>query len=220
MYYPKSQIKTNLYTNGDEYVIELTQTPYTGYYYLTSTGKAFTGKTPDDRPNQELIKVEPVIKDEGDLSTTLIPSTSAIFSNHNPGAIDVITSLDYNSALDYAQLKNINIFNPQVQLLPYYNPQQPTQQDYQNTEFRRFFCKKTNEVLYIEINKDQYDKLIAKDPQILWQLYLPFNITWQLTGDEQQVARVNKNMVELAIKNLKLPKFNLYIKEDYTKYYQ
>jgi hypothetical protein len=27
-------------------------------------------------------------------------------------------------------------------------------------------------------------------------------------------------MVELAIKNLKLPKFNLYIKEDYTKYYQ
>jgi hypothetical protein len=220
MYYPKSQIKTNLYTNGDEYVIELTQTPYTGYYYLTSTGKAFTGKTPDDRPNQELIKVEPVIKDEGDLSTTLIPSTSAIFSNHNPGAIDVITSLDYNSALDYAQLKNINIFNPQVQLLPYYNPQQPTQQDYQNGEFRRFFCKKTNEILYIEINKDQYDKLIAKDPQILWQLYLPFNITWQLTGDEQQVARVNKNMVELAMKNLKLPKFNLYIKEDYTKYYQ
>jgi hypothetical protein len=220
MYYPKSQIKTNLYTNGDEYVIELTQTPYTGYYYLTSTGKAFTGKTPDDRPNQELIKVEPVIKDEGDLSTTLIPSTSAIFSNHNPGAIDVITSLDYNSALDYAQLKNINIFNPQVQLLPYYNPQQPTQQDYQNGEFRRFFCKKTNEILYIEINKAQYDKLIAKDPQILWQLYLPFNITWQLTGDEQQVARVNKNMVELAMKNLKLPKFNLYIKEDYTKYYQ
>jgi hypothetical protein len=52
MYYPKSQIKTNLYTNGDEYVIELTKSPYSGYYYLTSTGIAYTGKTPDDRPNQ------------------------------------------------------------------------------------------------------------------------------------------------------------------------
>ena len=60
MYYPKSQIKTNLYTYGDEYVIILTQAAYTGYYFLTSTGQAFTGRTPDDRPNQELTKVDPV----------------------------------------------------------------------------------------------------------------------------------------------------------------
>jgi hypothetical protein len=48
MYYPKSQIKPNLYTNGEEYVIESTNSSYIGYYYLTSTGKAFTGRNPDD----------------------------------------------------------------------------------------------------------------------------------------------------------------------------
>jgi hypothetical protein len=41
-----------------------------------------------------------------------------------------------------------------------------------------------------------------------------------LTGDKQTVARVNKNVVELTMIRQKLPKFNLYLKEDYTKYFQ
>jgi len=220
MYYPKSQIKTNLYTNGDEYIVELTQTPYIGYYYLTSTGRAFTGRTPDDRPNQELIKVEPVTKDEGDSSTVIRPSTATIFSSHNPGAIDAVTSLDYNSALNYAQLKNINVYNPPIKILPYYSPTQPTQQDYQNGEFQRYFCKQTNQISYIEINQEQFDKLVAQDPQIEFSLYQPFTITWILTGDKEQVTRNNKNIVELAIFRQKLPKFGDYLKFDYIKYYQ
>lgn len=220
MYYPKSQIKTNLYTNGDEYVIKLTQTPYTGYYYLTSTGKSFTGKTPDDRPNQELIKVEPVVKDEGNPLTVIIPSTATIFSSHNPGAINSVTSLDYNSALDYAQLKNVNVYDPPIKLLPYYSPSLPTQQNYQNGEFQRYFCKKTNDIIYIEINQDQFDKLVAKDSQIEFSLYKPFTITWVLTGDKQQVAKVNRNIVELISFRQKLPKFDQYLKFDFTKYYQ
>ena len=220
MYYPKSQIKTNLYTNGDEYVIELTQSPYTGYYYLISTGRAFTGRTPDDRPNQELIKVEPVIKDEGDFLTVIRPSITTIFSSHNPGAIDAVTSLDYNAAINYAQLKNINIYNPPVKLLPYYNPTLPTSQNYQIGEFQRYFCKKTNEILYIEINKEQFDKLVAKDPQIEFSLYQPFTITWVLTGDKEQVARTNKNIVDLAMIKQKLPRLADYLRFDYTKYYQ
>jgi hypothetical protein len=51
MYYPKSQIKTNLFTNGDEYYISTNGESYKGYYYKTSNGQVFTGKTPDDRPN-------------------------------------------------------------------------------------------------------------------------------------------------------------------------
>jgi hypothetical protein len=220
MYYPKSQIKTNLYTNGDEYVIELTQTPYIGYYYLTSTGKAFTGKTPDDRPNQELIKVEPVVKDEVDSSTVVRNSTATILSSHNPGAIESVTSLDYNAAINYAQLKNINIYNPPVKLLPYYNPTLPTSQNYQIGEFQRYFCKQTNQISYIEINQEQFDKLVAKDPQIEFSLYQPFTITWILTGDKEQVRKTNRNIVELASFRQKLPKFGEYLKFDYIKYYQ
>jgi hypothetical protein len=208
-YYPLSQIKTNLYTNGYEFTTNLNDTTnsYVGYYWKTSTNKFFTGKTPQDKPSVPLFEIP-------DLEN---------YQNENvvntPNIISIQTVLEDNFNINnYLRLTDIPV--DKITYTPYYNPQQPTQQDYQNGEFRRYFCKKSNEILYIEINKDQYDKLIAKDPQILWQLYLPFNITWQLTGDKQQVARVNKNMVDLAMKNLKLPKFNLYIKEDYTKYYQ
>jgi len=220
MYYPKSQIKTNLYTSGDEYVVELTNTAYTGYYYLTSTGRAFTGKNPSDRPNQELIKVEPVVKEEA-TSTTIVRNQSAtILSSHNPGSIDAVTETDYTAALNYAQLKNINIYNPPVKLLPYYNPTLPTQQDYQNGEFQRYFCKQTNQISYIEINQEQFDKLVAKDPQFEFSLYQPFTITWILTGDREQVRKTNRNIVELAEKRNRLPKLGEYLKFDYLKYYK
>ena len=55
MYYPKSQITPNLYTNGNEFVYANTKEPYSGYYFKTSTGKYFTGRNQDDRPNVELI---------------------------------------------------------------------------------------------------------------------------------------------------------------------
>ena len=54
MYYPQSQIKTNLYTNGQEFSIESTKENYIGYYWKTSDGKYFTGKTPNDKNIQEL----------------------------------------------------------------------------------------------------------------------------------------------------------------------
>ena len=202
MYYPLSQIKTNLYTNGGEYAILSSGQDYIGYYFTTSTGKYYTGKTPQDFPNEELTFIT--------TAPDLLPELQT----------KPIVNIDVEEIqnLPYIDLKDTN--TNQIVYSPYYNPQLPTQQDYQIGEFRRYFCKKTNEIIYIEINKDQYNKLIAKDPQILWQLYFPFFVDWQLTGDKQQVAKTNRNMVLLNSKNLKLPAFNLYLKEDYTKYYQ
>ena len=219
MYYPKSQIKTNLYTNGDEYVIESTQSSYIGYYYLTSTGVAYTGRTPDDRPNQKLIKIESISNDV-DTPPININTTSTILSSDNPEALDGVTFSNYTSVLNYAQLKNINTYNPPTQFLPYYSPTLPNQQDYQNGEFQRYFCKKTNEIQYIEINLDQFSKLVGKDPQIEFSLYQPFTITWILTGTEENVAKTNRNIVELASKRQKLPRFADYLKFNYTKYFK
>ena len=53
-YYPLSQIKTNLYTNGEEFQTSTTSQPYKGFYYTLSNGKKYIGKTPEDGPNQEL----------------------------------------------------------------------------------------------------------------------------------------------------------------------
>ena len=204
MYYPKSQITPNLYTNGGEFINVITQEVYTGYYYKISNGKYFTGRNQDDRPNIELTPIE--------LNLPSPNTSTQIQTNY----VATVNAIEFNNE----QYLNITHQSPTSVIVPTYNPNPPTQQDYQVGEFRRYFCKKTNEYQYIEINQEQFDKLLAKDPQILWQLYQPFFIDWQLTGDKQQVAQVNRNATELVIFRNKFFGLNDYLKFDWTKYYQ
>jgi hypothetical protein len=199
MYYPLSQIKTNLHTNGGEFVISSTKENYIGYYFKTSAGEYFTGRNQNDLPNQPLTP-----------SDILSPSTSPVVESITIENINIFN-------VEYDILKNTDV--NQTTLLPIYTLTFPSPQDYQVGEFRRFFCKKTNEIQYIEIDPKQYSLLTNKDPQILWQLYFPFNIPWSISGQVDIVARTNKNIVELTIKQLKLPRFNDYLKNDYLKYF-
>ena len=206
MYFPKSQITPNLYSNND-LIYKSTGKVYTGYYFKISSGKYYTGRTPDDRPNEELILPE-------------IPVTSATFSTVATTISSVSPDISLESTLDVIVYNTLFPNSLDITLIPYYNPVIPTQQDYQNSEFQRYFCKKTNEIQYIEIDLDQFTKLKAKDPQILYQLYQPFTITWILTGSKEQVAKTNRNIVELASFKQKLFRFGDYLKFDYLKYYQ
>jgi hypothetical protein len=199
MYYPLSQIKTNLHTNGGEFVISSTKENYIGYYFKTSAGEYFTGRNQNDLPNQPLTP-----------SDILSPPTSPVVESITVENINIFN-------VEYDILKNTDV--NQTTLLPIYAPTYPSSQDYQVGEFRRFFCKKTNEIQYIEIDPKQYSLLTNKDSQILWQIYFPFNIPWSISGQVDVVARTNKNIVELTIKQLKLPRFNDYLKNDYLKYF-
>jgi hypothetical protein len=194
MYYPQSQVTTNLYTNGGEFQVKSTKQPYVGYYFTTSTGVSYTGRNQNDIPVLELETLV-VIGEEQTQNIEVITLSTPIY--------DFLKPLESNQ-----------IFKPT------YNPNIPTQQDYQIGEYRRYFCKKTNELIYLEINKDTYDKLVEQDPTILYQLYQPFNLSWQLTGDIEQVYKINKNITELATKNQKLPMLSAYLKMDFTKYYK
>lgn len=217
MYFPKSQITPNLYTNGGEYVISSTQENYTGYYFKTSTGKYYTGRNSSDLPNLELT---PKTSSDEIINTSdqILSNNTSIISTELDGPTEVTLNVKYNdeNLPTYLNLKNID--SSQVTLIPTYAPTYPSFQDYQVGEFRRFFCKKTNEIQYIEIDPRQYSLLTNKDPQILWQLYYPFNIPWNISGNTETTARVNKNVVELTMKQLKLPRFNDYLKNDYIKY--
>ena len=212
MYFPKSQITPNLYTNGNEYTIKSTGKNYVGPYWKSSTGKFFTGKTPQDAPIQELDKIK--YQESSPISSPTLEVV--LFSND---ADPVVYSELYNGfeIEKYTNLAKIDI-NKKIPV-PVYSPALPIQQDYQIGEFRRYFCKKINEIIYLEINKDTFDKLVNKNSNIFYQLYQPFNIPWQLTGDRSQVYKTNKNIVELTMKQQKLPQFDRYLKEDYTKYY-
>lgn len=218
MYYPQSQIESNLYTNGDTFVRSDTKQQYVGYYYSVSNGKFFTGKTPSTPDSVELIKAPNLFEDEKNNipNTTPIPIQRSILNGDNSG------DLNFNSIsiIRYSRLQTDTIFSDEKIQIPYYVPQLPTNEDYSIGEFRRYFCKKTNELIYIEINKTQYDKLVSEDPQILYQLYKPFFLTWQITGDKQTVAKTNKNIVELKSKRERLPKLGDYLKNDYIKYYK
>jgi hypothetical protein len=192
-YFPLSQVKTNLFSNG-EFALVGNQEIYYGPYWKISTGKFFTGKTPQDLPTREIIPIA-----QSPVATDDIESTPSL------------DSIDYN---------NILITPQPYSNIPQYNPIQPTQQDYQDGEFIRYFCKKSNEILYIEIDQSQYDRLISKNPDILWQLYIPFSLPWQITGDKEQVARTNKNIVDLTSVRFRLPKFGDYLNNNYLKYYR
>lgn len=202
MYYPLSQIKVNLYTNGGEYVYLSTKENYIGYYWQTSKQEFFTGKTPQDVPNEKLIL-------SFEYSSDVISKGSNIPLSINQE--DVRNS-------NYIDINKINV--NQITLVPSFTPNIPTQQDYVNGEYRRYFCKKSNEIIYLEISKDTYDKLVDQDSKILWQLYQPFNLPWQLTGNKEQVFITNKNIVKLTLVRKKLPMLAEYLKMDFTKYYK
>jgi hypothetical protein len=200
MYYPLSQITTNLNTNGGEFVYANNLQNYKGDYYKTSKGEYFTGKTPQDGLNELLI----IKSMEGNIE--FIPQND-IISYINTGDFEVNNYL------------NITSQSPIASSIPTYSATLPTQQNYQNTEFRRYFCKKANEIIYLEISKETYDKLIAQDPQILFQLYIPFNLPWKLIGEREQVYTINRNITELASVRQKLPMLSEYLKFDFSKYY-
>jgi hypothetical protein len=198
MYYPKSQIKTNLYTNGGQLVYLSNNQLYTGYYWTTSDGKYFTGKTPQDGPIEEL--------------TSLTSTTVS-----QPSIIEINRVKNDTTVFKYNQLKSTVLTN--YNLPTSYQPQ-PTQQDYQLGEFRRYFAKKTNEIIYIEVDKDTYENILNKNPQWSYQYYIVFNMPWVISGDKLTVAKTNKNIVDLTIQRFDLPKFNMYLKNDYTKFYK
>jgi hypothetical protein len=211
-YYPKSQVKTNLYTNGTSptlYKIE-DQTIYSGYYHQLSNGKYFSGKTPQDTPSFELTTFtrtsfpSPITLNSVPVYPVLTPEGTEIYVSY-PN--------DFSSQ-EYPKFEEVTLNSPS------YNPNYPSPQDYQIGEFRRYFCKKTNEIKYIEIDKNYFDSLAAKSPNVLWSLYLPFYLDWQLTGNEEQVARVNKNNAELTAQRLRLPGLLEYLRFDFTKYYK
>ena len=203
MYYPQSQVKTNLYTNGNTLVYKSNNNPYMGYYWTTSTGKFYTGKTPQDLPNEELI-------------TLVVLSNSTNNQSSQKTIFDDITPISSPSLSAYSLLKP----TPSSLFLPTYYLPTPTPQDYQTGEFQRYFVKKINELIYTEISKDTYDKINSHDPTYLWQYYTPFVLPWFISGDKLTVAQTNNKVVEVTMQRLKLYKFNEYLGNDYIKFYK
>ena len=209
MYYPKSQIKTNQYTNGDEFLVGGRN--YVGDYYETSEGRFYTGKSPSNPPNKLLTPSPQPGEGQtafgnsfvGDSSKSTIPSTSY-----------------YNIDYTYWDAKNYNFNNPPKAPLPPSNSMpKPTEQEYKIGEFNRYFVKKNNEIKFIEVSKKMYENFSNKNNEYQYQLYTPIKINWILVGKPEKVFNTNKNIVALAERNFQAPGFRSYFMNNYLKYY-
>jgi len=200
-YYPKSQIKTNLYTNGGEYTLlsnlnSSTLSDYTGYYFKTSTGQTFTGKSPSDVPNRPLYLIEPLSFDEEESfnSNIINPSSNLIV---------------------YVNGDNV----PQTRKIPQFALTLPTAEDKKRGYFTRYFCKKNNEFLYFETSQMFYDRINSQDSTVAYDLYSVASLNWYILGDPSQNANQNISQVNQVTNTKGWLGFSQYFQGDFTKYF-
>ena len=203
MYFPKSQIETNLYSNG-ELTILTTGVPYVGFYWSTSTGKYFAGKSPNS--------IDSIIE--------LVQYSENAASNVAKFEPEPEEKPYYNftlRTLDYLRLKDITkMIAPTI---PKYIPPSPSLEDYKIKEFNRYFCKKINEPIFIEISVEEYLKLKNKDKTISFDLYNPFILTWVISGNKEKVALENKSTVFNKESNKNYIGLSSYLKNNYIQLY-
>ena len=60
-YYPKSQIKSELYTNGGEFALKNGGAEYRGLYHEVAGGRYFTGANANSTPTQELVLISGIL---------------------------------------------------------------------------------------------------------------------------------------------------------------
>lgn len=201
-YYPSFAINEDLTTDGNEFSLD--GEIYTGKYYQTSNGRFFTGPNPIIGPNEELkpLKV-------------------------------------YNSAPGLAK---VNLTDPQIEDLaqkaggetisripgkPNYHYPEPTDQDYQRGYVIRYFTKKENETIVIEISEEEYNSIVNGTADYDISIYQTTKILWKITGplrSQRQsqyniipgIIDTNQRLTEAANKNFLGIKN--YIGEDYAKF--
>jgi hypothetical protein len=207
MYIPKNRLITNLQTNQGEFVYKSTNTPYNGYYWKSYDGKYFTGKTPNDLPSVEIILQTNNLPTE-----ILVSNVISFYSNiiSNDSEIDLTS--------EYIPLKNIDIAT--IKLLPSQYYPTPTPSDYNLGVFTRYFVVKSNENIYLEVNKDTFNNILSENPDWAWELYIPFSLPWTLTGERNNVFITNRNITQLTEQRLKRRGLQEFLKLNYLKFYK
>lgn len=182
-YYPKSQIKTGLYTKGNEFIVIQTGEQYKGYYWGTSAGEFYTGENPNTRPSNRLSPVSSI-----DQNTLKVQQESLQYQSVDEQNSYYIPDIAYNNA------KNISN-DKKAPLPPKQTVSLPSQEDYTNDYFMRYFLKKNNEYKYIEISRADYQLYNIKSSNIQYELYTPVSIKWSLISDNSyNVAYIENTM--------------------------
>ena len=203
MYFPKSQIITDLTTNGSEFVVADSGERYIGPYFTTSNGKSYTGKTPQDA-----------------ITNLLIPSpTKNQNTNNSNNTLNSISNQQLPQLLQPQGYRNSSK-SPILPPPPKASIVLPTTGDYETGEYQRYFLNHNTTNLYLEVNIDTYNNFKNKNSNSQYQLYKPIAINWVLVGKPIETYEVNKKIVSLYQKQNSLIGFSNSFKDRYLKYYK
>jgi len=188
MYYPKSKIVSDQYTNGNELVYRVSKKPYTGKYHILANGKLYTGANTTDGVPQEIVYTN--LKDHLQEGNTLNTTTSTAYDSIR---------------------KQQNINPPMVELLePKY-----TQPAVKYPILTRYFLRRTNNAIFTEVSLEDYTVIKDKDKKYNWGIYIPFELPWSTSG--AYIKETNERMVLLTEQRYKVYGFTQYI-TNYTEF--
>lgn len=196
MYYPKNQIQTGFYSNG-ELIESSSKQLYIGPYFKTSDGLLYSGKEPNDGKNIKLIYPE----DSPGYSRTQLSNRVEVedyrFTRENTPYS--ILSGENRNILPYTPITYYPIL---------------TQDNIDNGEFTRFFVKKSNQNIYTEINSNNFSESVSSN------LYIGIELPWIISGDKEEVRQINSKQVDFVEKNLEIMGLGKFLRFNYLQFYQ
>jgi hypothetical protein len=185
-YYPASKILTNQKTSGAEF-LNSNGRVYSGKYYLTFDGKAFSGPSPEVGPSEPLQKINEY------------PSSPIL------GSLNITEQQKKELAIKTNVSPNRTLGKP----VSYYP--QPIESDYKRGYIIRYFTKKNNDTFVIEISEEEYNNIVDGTANYDIRIYQTQKILWKITGplnSQRQsqynvipgIIDTNKRLVETANK--------------------
>ena len=217
MYYPKSQISTNLYTSGNELENEFTGKNYIGYYFKTSNGTYQSGKTPQSPGSINLILQR---NEKGFTSPNLIKDNKLLNQSKNSDSSTNNEKKPFYIDDPYFSISNIDYFAKNISA-PVNSVIYPTESDYINNRFQRYFLRKANNPIFKEVNKQTYTLYVNQDSSVQFDLYYPFKFLWTIAGkSKNEVANINYSILKLTEKRNEVSGLLTYFKNKLTEYYK
>ena len=190
IYYTKAQITEGLVTEGNEWMFT-DNTEYIGQYHTYTTGEVFSEVTFVDGKSRILI---PYVNVQS-------------INQQNEIGIDTAKNFEYNG------IKTLDI---KKSITPNPNQIQPTDKDIKRGWMERYFAKKVNDDIILELTKEDFDNVGTEKglDKILWE---KFKLRWKISGDATDVIETNQRTIQ--IKSEDYPSITSLI-VDYTEFYQ
>lgn len=205
MYVPKTKIIPNQYTNGDELLYRRTGEAYQGYYHILANGLVYSGKTPYDGLPVELVFISQYNRGPKQGESGFLISPTSLFKVYDFS----VSKLAY----DNVRLPQTRQYPLTTLIEPEYKKPKPGY-----PMFIRHFVKRTNNAVFIEIDKTDYISLANRDTRYNWPAYILFTIPWTTSGyPKEKIKEINQNIVLLTEQRQNLVGLSKYI-TNYTEF--